>query len=117
MADHDAASILTLDIERKGDMVVVRCHGRLVSEVSRNFHGRICQLIPEYKRIVLDLCDLTNMDSMGLGTLARLYVTAKSKGCSLELAHLGKQIRELLGMTHMLGVFTVLGEKGVTLGF
>ena len=38
-------------------------------------------------------------------------------GCSLELIHLGKRIRELLGMTHLLKCFTIIGEQGVTLGF
>jgi len=66
---------------------------------------------------VLDLADLTHMDSMGLGALVRLMVSAKSKGCSLELLHLGKRVRELLGLTHVLGCFTIIGEKGVTLGF
>jgi anti-sigma B factor antagonist len=54
---------------------------------------------------------------MGLGSLVRLMVSAKSKGCSLELVHLGKRIRELLGLTRLLDCFTVIGEKGVTLGF
>ncbi len=42
-----------------------------------------------------------------------IYVAAKSAGCSLELMHLSKQVRHLLGITHMLEVFTVIGESGV----
>jgi anti-sigma B factor antagonist len=117
MSDQATACTLSLDIERRGDVALVRCHGRLVAEVSGNFHSRIRQLLPEYKRVVLDLSDLSHMDSMGLGALVRLQVSARSKGCSLELIHLGKQIRQLLGLTHLLSVFTVLGEQGVTLGF
>jgi anti-sigma B factor antagonist len=54
---------------------------------------------------------------MGLGTLVRLYVSAKSGGCTLELIHLGKRVKELLGMTHLLGVFTVVGENSGTIRF
>jgi len=54
---------------------------------------------------------------MGLGTLVRLYVSAKSSGCRLELIHLGKQIRELLGITNLLSVLTDMCEQGVTLRF
>jgi anti-anti-sigma regulatory factor len=50
---------------------------------------------------------------MGLGTLVRLYVSAKSAGCSLELTHLSKQIRHLLGLTNMFSIFTVIGENGI----
>jgi anti-anti-sigma regulatory factor len=49
---------------------------------------------------------------MGLGTLVRLYVSSRSAGCSLELINLGKRVRELLGLTHLLSVFTVIGEHG-----
>ena len=50
---------------------------------------------------------------MGLGALVRLYVAAKSAGSSLELTHLSQQIRNLLGLTHLLDVFTVIGENRV----
>jgi anti-sigma B factor antagonist len=53
------------------------------------------------------------MDSMGLGTLARLYVSSRSAGCSLELMNLGKQVRLLLGTAQMLSAFTIVGEHGI----
>jgi anti-sigma B factor antagonist len=117
MPEPAAANLLTLDIERNGETAVVRLHGRLVSGVSDGLYSRVCKLIREHKRIVLDLTDLTHMDSMGLGALVRLLVSAKSAGCSLELINLGKRIRELLGVTHLLSVFTVIGEQGVKIGF
>jgi anti-sigma B factor antagonist len=117
MTNPVEACILSLEVEPKSDVSVVHCHGRLVAEVSGNFYARICQLIPVNRRIVLDLSDLSHMDSMGLGTLVRLYVSAKSKGCSLELVNLGKKVRQLLGITHMLGVFTVIGEQGISLHY
>jgi len=112
MPDQTAACLLTLDIERKGDVAVVKCHGKLVSDVSTGLYTRVSQLIPGSKRIVLDLSDLTHIDSMGLGTLVRLYVSSRSAGCSMELINLGKRVRELLGLTHLLSVFTVIGEHG-----
>ncbi len=117
MADKKPDCFLSLDIEHKGEVAYVMVHGRLVAEVGGNFYTRIRQLMPDHKRIVLDLSDVSYMDSMGLGTLVRLVVSAKSNGCSLELIHLGKRVRELLGMTHLLSFFTIIGEQGVTLGF
>ena len=115
----EAASVCTIsvDVEDKGEVAIVLLHARLVSNVSGNFYSRVCGLLPTHKRVILNLADLSHMDSMGLGSLVRLMVSAKSKGCSLELIHLGKRIRELLGLTHLLDCFTVIGEKGVTLGF
>jgi anti-anti-sigma factor len=117
MTEPAPAWTLNISIEENGELAIVRLHGRLISNVSGNFYSRICQLIPTHRRIILDLADLSNMDSMGLGWLVRLMVSAKAKGCSLELLHLGKRVRELLGLTKVLDCFTVIGEKGITLGF
>ena len=53
------------------------------------------------------------MDSMGLGTLVRLYVHSKNKGCDLELRNLGQKIRDLLILTNLLPAFTVTGERNI----
>jgi anti-sigma B factor antagonist len=106
---------LTLDIERSGNTVVVRCHGRLVADTDDVLYSQVKQLLPDSKRIVLDLTDLTRMDSMGIGTLVRLYVSARSAGCSLELMNIGKQVRMLLGTAHLLSAFTIVGEHGIKL--
>jgi anti-sigma B factor antagonist len=111
MSDNPAN--LTLDFERTGTTVVVRCHGRLVADTDDVLYREVKLLLPDSKRIVLDLTDLTRMDSMGLGTLVRLYVSARSAGCSLELMNLGKQVRMLLGTAHLLTAFTIVGEHGI----
>jgi anti-sigma B factor antagonist len=109
MFDDAAASLLALDVERADNLAVVRCHGKLVAGVTDVLYAEVSRLLPDAKRIVLDLTGLTHMDSMGLGTLVRLYVSTKSAGCDLELINLGKRIRELLGVTNLLSVFTVMG--------
>jgi anti-sigma B factor antagonist len=116
MPDQDAASLLTLAVDRTGDCVVVRCNGRLVAGVNDRLYREVSQLIPGSKRIVLDLTDLTHMDSTGLGTLVRLYVSAKSAGCVLQLYNIGKSVRQLLGVTHLLSVFEVIGNNNIRCG-
>lgn len=106
-------SRLTLEVDHAGVAVVVRCHGKLVAGEHDQLHSRVRQLIPHDKRIVLDLTDLVMMDSTGLGTLVRLYVAAKSAGCDLELINLNRRIRELLGLTNLLSVFTIIGENNL----
>jgi anti-sigma B factor antagonist len=113
MSDQAASSPFTLVIDRAPDVAVVRCHGRLVSGSHDMFYADVRQLIPASKRIVLDLTDLAQMDSMGLGTLVRLYVSAKSAGCDLELINVGKKIREMLGITKVLTALTMIDENGI----
>src|SRR6202030_4832067 len=113
MPDQALASLLTIVVERTGDDAEVRCSGRLVAGVNDRLYLEVSQLIPSSKRILLDLTDLTHKDSTGLGTLVRLYVSAKSAGCTLLLFNIGKPIRHLLGLTHLLSVFEVIGNNNI----
>ena len=116
MSDEAPASLLTLEIDRAGQTAVVRCHGKLVAGVTDVLSIKVRQLIPDTKRIVLDLTELTHMDSSGIGTLVRLYVSSKSAGCTLELANVGKPVRQLLGVTHLISVFATIGENNIRMG-
>ena len=116
MPDQAVASLLTVAVDRIGDAAKVRCSGRLVAGVNDRLYLEVRQLIPSSKRILLDLTDLTQMDSTGLGTLVRLYVSAKSAGCALQLYNIGKPIRQLLGATRLLSVFEVIGNDDIRRG-
>jgi anti-sigma B factor antagonist len=106
---------LSLSIHAENGEATVRCAGRLVAGVTDTLSVEVKQLIPTCKRIVLDLSDLVQMDSMGLGTIVRLLVSARSSGCKLELINLSKRVRELLGITNLLSVFEVCGEQRIKL--
>ena len=104
---------LTLDIDRNTHLIVARLHGKLVAGVGDVLYDQVRPLLSDHKRIILDLTDLVRMDSMGLGTLARLYVSARREGCSLQLINLGKQVRLLLETSHMLEAFTSLANTAL----
>jgi anti-sigma B factor antagonist len=113
MSQAGAGRSLVMVTERNGSVSVVRCSGKLVAGCTDAFQREIKPLIPEYKRIIVDMKEVTHVDSMGLGTLVRLYVSAKSGGCSLELANIGPSVRQLLGVTHLISVLAVIGEYNV----
>lgn len=115
MPEQPTPRHLTLEIERKDNLAIVRCHGQLVSGLTDILYSNVRPMIPGTKRIVLDLSDITWMDSMGLGSLVGLYTSAKAAGCELQLLKIGKRVRELLGLTHLLDVFAIIGEHGVRL--
>jgi anti-sigma B factor antagonist len=114
-SDEASVSRLKIDVERDGDTVKVLCSGKLVAGVNEYLYADVSRLIPESKRIVLDLTELTYMDSRGLGTIIRLFVSARAAGCDLELVNVGERVRQLLGLTNLLSIFTVCGEHHVRL--
>ena len=113
MPPDSAGSRFALEVVRSGNDAVVRCRGKLVAGVNDQLYTEVSQLIPGAKKIVLDLTELTHMDSMGLATVVRLYVSAKSAGCELQLINLGKGIQQLLRITNLLSLLTSIGKTGV----
>lgn len=116
MPDNATVSRLRVSIQRATDVATVRCSGRLVSGVNGNLYDEVRQLFPDHRRIVLDFTELAHIDSSGIGTLVRLYVSAKSAGCILELINVGKPIRHLLGVTHLWAIFGSVGENKIRMG-
>ena len=112
---EEIVKVLTFEIERDGDSAVVKCHGRFVAGTTEELYQDVKHLLPQLKLVVIDLQDLTYVDSMGLGALVRLYSTAKQSGCEFKLLHLGKQLRNVLKMTNLLSVFSQAEDHGINI--
>lgn len=104
---------LSLKIEHQPDAVLIRCSGYLVAGVTDVLRDEVKRVMPDTLHIILDLGELEKMDSMGLGSIVSLYVSAKSSGRDLELIHLNKKVRELLGITGLWKVFEQYGESHI----
>jgi anti-anti-sigma factor len=63
--------------------------------------------------MVLDLSEVTRMDSSGLGTVVGLYLSARNKSCDFDLINLNKQIRDLLAISNLLSIFETVGRHGM----
>ncbi|KAA6462107.1 STAS domain-containing protein [Acidobacteria bacterium AB60] len=114
MATQAPSVSLTITTERIGDKAVLHCTGRLVSGVCGFLNRKFQEVCPDSKVIVLNFTSLEWIDSMGLGTLVRLYVSCKSSGRRLELINLAPRVKEMLGLTNLLGIFAEMGERGIT---
>ena len=102
---------LTLRTDVDGDVMTVHCSGRLISTSAGLLRAEVKSLIPDARKIVLDLTGLTFMDSMGLGTIASLYVSCRTAGCQFELINLSRRIRDLFTITHLLSLCEACGES------
>ena len=79
--------------------------GRITSNSTALLRTEVRGLIPGAKRIVLDLTDVTYMDSSGLGALVGLYVSARGQNCELKVIHLNQRLQELFRLTKLASVF------------
>jgi anti-anti-sigma factor len=101
-----------LQTHRTDQAITVECHGKLTFEHAPQLRNKVRTLIPDEKRIILDLKQVPFMDSSGLGTLATLYVSARTRGCKIELTNVSPALRSLLGMTNLLSLFEPAGRFG-----
>ena len=59
------------------------------------------------QRIILNLGEVTYLDSVGLSTLVASYTSARNAGGNLKLLHLPRGVQQLLQITRLSTVFEV----------
>jgi anti-sigma B factor antagonist len=103
----------TIEVQPGGNSVLVKCKGRLVFGFTDVLNECVKDLLPKSKRIVVDLAEVTYMDSSGLGTIVRIYVSAKASRCELQLLNLAPQVRQMFGVTRIISLFEPLADHNI----
>ena len=90
-----------------GDVVIIDLHGRMVvGEGDRALREAVTGLADSEKaRIVLNLADVSYLDSSVLSEIVRTYTTVTRTGGKLKLLGLPTKIQDLLSITRLLAVF------------
>ena len=103
---------LKLATKTKDGILIVDCTGRIVfGEESSLIRETVKRAISENNRIVLNLGEVSYIDSGGLGTLVALRTTAQNAGGTIKLTNLTKRVGDLLQVTKLLTVFDVYNSE------
>lgn len=109
----------TMDISEResGNVTIVDMNGKLtLGEATQRLHDKVNSLLQQgRKNIVLNLRDVSSVDSGGLGELVRTLTTMQKHGGSLKVANLPKRIQDLLVMTRLVTVFETFDDEGAAL--
>jgi anti-anti-sigma factor len=98
---------------RDGDgCTTVECFGRLTSDNVPMLKESMREVCEKKGRIVLDLKEVPMMDSSGLGAIVGLYVSARTRGCKLEIVNASQQIIDLFSIANVLSLFEGVGRCG-----
>ena len=92
-----------------GGVTVLELSGRItLGEESNQLRTKIKDILAQGKKhLVLDLGNVSYIDSAGLGTLVAGYTSSQSQGAAMKLANLTKRFREQLNITKLVTVFDV----------
>ncbi len=104
-ANPTTISDLNLEVITGPEETIVRCTGRIISSTTASLQATVRSLIPKNNTIVLDLSDVSYLDSSGLGAIVGLYLSAKRQHCALKLIHLNQRLQELFRITKLASVF------------
>ena len=68
------------------------------------------------KKILLNLGDVTYIDSSGIGELVSAFTTVRNQGGELKLLNLTKKVHDLLQITKLYTVFDVKDDEATAIG-
>jgi anti-sigma B factor antagonist len=95
-----------------GNVTVVRCKGRLIyGDESDNLRAVVKNLLNRHPWILLNLAEVSYVDSGGFGTLFGLRTSAQHAGGNLVLACATQRVLHLLHQTRLATVFDVFDNE------
>jgi anti-sigma B factor antagonist len=105
---------MNLKIEQRlvNGVAVVSCHGRIMfGEEATALRDSLKEALSQTPKMVLNLSDVSYVDSGGLGTLVGVYSSARAAGADIRLTGLGQRLRDVLQITKLATVFAVYDSE------
>lgn len=99
--------MLTVDVEKTGDVAVVRCLGRIVRGEEVCTLRRAVISTHDTRIVVLDLSEVEMLDGGGLSALVSLHHWTRSRGIQLKLVNPSHFVQEVLERTGLDCVFDI----------
>ena len=104
---------MTLVERRIGDVTVLDLKGRLVFEEGDSILREHINRLVEQGRmnILVNLREVTYVDSCGIGVLVAKFVSLRRKGGDLRFVHVTPRSRRLLEITKLMEIFRIFESE------
>jgi anti-sigma B factor antagonist len=103
---------LKLETHEVDGVTIVSCQGRIVfGEESTYLRENLKRILSSSRQVVLNLSNVSYIDSGGLGTLVGVYSSARASGADIKLTGLGQRLRDVLQITKLVTVFEVYDNE------
>lgn len=108
---------LKINARESGGVVILDLDGRItLGEEAAALRDALREKIDGgHKNILLNLADVSYIDSSGLGQLVGSFATVTSRGGNLKLLNLQKRLHELMQVTKLITVFDVYDTEAAAL--
>ena len=102
-----------LTTRQVGDVTVIDAAGRItLGEGASTFRDTVRDLAAKGdKKLLLNLSDVSYIDSSGIGEMVSGFTTVTNHGGQLKLLGLSKRVKDLLQITKLYTVFEVFDDE------
>ena len=109
---------MQLDERMAGDVVIITVTGDITLNKGGDVQlkDKVQSLLQQgRKNLLIDLSNVSYVDSAGLGELVHAYATTKNRGGALKLLNVTKRLKDLLVITRLLTVFDTHDSEAAAL--
>jgi anti-sigma B factor antagonist len=104
---------MKVDVRHVDDVIIIDLKGRLVLGVGDELLREVINTIiaEDWKKILLNLAEVTVMDSSGIGEVVSGWKLARRFGANLKLLRPGDTLRHTLHLTQILPLLEVFEDE------
>jgi anti-anti-sigma factor len=100
-----AAQVLQIETEKQPNRILVRCTGKINLESWTLFSTTVRELFSEGKPIRVDLTNVVQVDSTGIGAFVSVWASAKGSGRDLKFINPNKHVQDVVEITKLHDMF------------
>ena len=100
---------MDIQLKKHGDIPVIHIGGSLSTSIHCNelIHAVENEVFPDSTHFVIEMSDLTYMNSEGIGTFMTLFTKARNRNGEMVLVGLNATIKKLLTITKLEHIFNI----------
>lgn len=108
---------LQISIRTSGDVTILDLQGRATLGADCDLlSGHLQMLIANgVRELLINLTDLTQLDSSGISAISRTYVSLRGQGGSLKLLHPSGRVQSVLRVIHLPDVIPTFEDEAQAL--
>jgi anti-anti-sigma factor len=104
---------MNVNVRQKEDVTIVDLRGKITIGSGEVALRNAIQGVMDSgaKKVLINMADVSTIDSSGIGELVSAYTTATNRGAKLKLINLPAKVTDILTITQLITVFDVYDSE------
>jgi anti-sigma B factor antagonist len=104
---------MNVNVRQSGDVTILDLKGKItIGSGDVALRNAIQEVMNKgAQKVLINMADVSTIDSSGIGELVSAYTTATNRGAKLKLANLPAKVTDILTITQLITVFDVYDSE------